>query len=523
MIKRRYLYLLLLVPCLVFGQQRDTVAERYSKTINTSLLRTHLEIVSSDEFEGRETGQKGQKKAADYIRKEFKNLGLTPGNDTSFLQNYPLFLRRAADIDFSADTMHFKNKKDFRISLGSAVENQVVQTKEMIFLGYGRKDSSLAFNDYKKSGDLSGKVVILYYGEPQLQQDSKQKNRLQEQRSLTKEFAEKIKTVQQTGACCALIITDDLSAAIKAFRENKVASTEKTVPGGVTKKELLVFFITPEMGDKIMDTNLEALMIARQKTGKSNVLKKKTSVKIDIHRDETGVSGDNVIGIVEGSSFKKNEYVFITAHYDHLGIINGQLYNGADDDGSGTVSVLALARAFAKAKEEGHGPQRSVVFLTFSGEEKGLLGSKWFVEHPTIPLSAIECDLNIDMIGRVDEVHSGDKNYLYIIGSDKLSSELQIINEQTNSTYTKFKLDYTYNDANDPNRFYYRSDHYNFAKNNIPVVFYFNGTHPDYHQPTDKIEKIDFGLMEKRAQLVFLTAWELANRPTRIVVDSNKK
>jgi Zn-dependent M28 family amino/carboxypeptidase len=160
--------------------------------------------------------------------------------------------------------------------------------------------------------------------------------------------------------------------------------------------------------------------------------------------------------------------------------------------------------------------------MTVSGEEKGLLCSGWYVAHPTIPLDLIECDLNIDMIGRVDEQHTNDRNYVYIIGSDKLSSELHAISEQANATYSKLKLDYTYNDVNDPNRFYYRSDHYNFAKNNIPVIFYFNGTHADYHQATDKVEKIEFDLMEKRARLVFYTLWDLANRSGRIVVDSHK-
>ena len=288
------------------------------------------------------------------------------------------------------------------------------------------------------------------------------------------------------------------------------------------EQETLVFYISKEMGDKIAGTPLEPLMKKAESKNKPVTRTIKAKVKIDIHRDEPGYSGDNVIGILEGTT-KKEEYIFVTAHYDHLGIINGQVYNGADDDGSGTVSVIALARAFAKAKAEGHGPERSIVFMTVSGEEKGLLGSAWYVDHPTIPLSQIVCDLNIDMIGRVDDAHLQAKDYVYVIGSDKLSSELHAINESMNAKYTKLALDYTYNDANDPNRFYYRSDHYNFAKNNIPVIFYFNGTHADYHEETDEIQKIDFGLMEKRAHLVFLSAWELANRSSRIVVDSHKK
>jgi Zn-dependent M28 family amino/carboxypeptidase len=211
----------------------------------------------------------------------------------------------------------------------------------------------------------------------------------------------------------------------------------------------------------------------------------------------------------------------ITAHYDHLGKKDTLIYHGADDDGSGTSAVIELAKVFNKAKHDGHGPRRSILFMTVSGEEKGLLGSSYYVEHPLFPLSQTVADLNIDMIGRTDPKHDslGIRNYIYIIGSDKLSTQLHRINENANMTYTKLDLDYTYNSPGDKHRFYYRSDHYNFAKNNIPVIFYFNGTHADYHRPTDTIDKIDFDLLAKRAQLVFFTAWDLANRDERIKVD----
>ena len=230
---------------------------------------------------------------------------------------------------------------------------------------------------------------------------------------------------------------------------------------------------------------------------------------------------ENVLGYLEGTD-KKEELLVVSAHYDHLGIQGGKVYNGADDDGSGTSGVLALAEAFARAKQGGHGPRRSILFLTVTGEEKGLLGSQYYAGHPTFPLASTIADLNIDMIGRTDPEHEGKGDYIYVIGSDKLSSELHAINEAANQKYTRINLDYRYNDPADPNRFYYRSDHYNFAVNKIPVAFYFNGTHADYHEETDEISKIGFDQMAKRARLVFHTAWELANREQRIVVDSNK-
>ena len=227
---------------------------------------------------------------------------------------------------------------------------------------------------------------------------------------------------------------------------------------------------------------------------------------------------ENVVAFIKGSE-KPDEIIVISAHLDHEGIKNGQIYNGADDDGSGTVAILEIAQAFQKAVKNGKGPKRSILFLHVTGEEKGLLGSKYYTENPLFPLANTITNLNIDMIGRVDDRHKGDPNYIYLIGSDKLSQELHDVSEVINKKYTNVSLDYKYNDENDPNRFYYRSDHYNFAKHNIPIIFYFNGTHADYHQPSDTPDKINYEMLEKRTRLVFHTAWEVANREGRITAD----
>jgi hypothetical protein len=226
------------------------------------------------------------------------------------------------------------------------------------------------------------------------------------------------------------------------------------------------------------------------------------------------IKGENVLGFIEGTDLKE-ELIIITAHYDHLGKHEDKIFNGADDDGSGTVATLEIAEAFMSAKKEGNGPRRSVLIMPVSGEEKGLLGSKYYTDHPIYPLENTVANLNIDMIGRVDDWHeNGD--YVYLIGADMLSQELHDISEQTNDQYIGLELDYTFNAEDDPNRYYYRSDHYNFAKNNIPVIFYFNGVHEDYHKVTDTVEKIDFNKIQTITRLVFLTAWELANRDERI-------
>jgi Zn-dependent M28 family amino/carboxypeptidase len=227
---------------------------------------------------------------------------------------------------------------------------------------------------------------------------------------------------------------------------------------------------------------------------------------------------ENVVAFIKGSE-KPDEIVVISAHLDHVGVKDGKVYNGADDDGSGTVAVLEIAEAFQKALKDGFRPKRSILFLHVTGEEKGLLGSKFYVENPIFPIANTVVNLNIDMVGRIDDRHKDNPNFVYLIGADKLSTELHDLSEAMNSKYTNISLDYKYNDESDPNRFYYRSDHYNFAKYNVPIIFYFNGTHEDYHQHTDTPDKINYDLLENRSRLIFHTAWEIANRENRLVVD----
>lgn len=221
--------------------------------------------------------------------------------------------------------------------------------------------------------------------------------------------------------------------------------------------------------------------------------------------------GHNVIAQIKGNE-KSDEYIVISAHLDHLGQKDNEIYNGADDDGSGTISVLNIAKAFKNAEIHGKSPKRNILFLHVTGEEKGLLGSKFFTDNPIISLNKIVANLNIDMIGRIDKKHTTNIDYLYLIGSKKLSPKLGAIAEKINSSYFNIKLDYTYDEPNHPDKLYYRSDHYNFAKNNIPVIFFFSGIHDDYHRPTDTPDKINYPLLTKRTQYIFSIAWELANR-----------
>ena len=231
------------------------------------------------------------------------------------------------------------------------------------------------------------------------------------------------------------------------------------------------------------------------------------------------VRTENVAAIIRGSE-KPNEYIIITAHLDHVGIEGDDIYNGADDDGSGSMALLEIAQAFKLAVLDGNRPKRSIVILHVSAEEKGLLGSRYYVENPLFPLENTITNLNVDMIGRTDPTRESDNDhYIYLIGTDRLSSMLHETSEKVNERTVNLELDYRFNAWDDPNRFYFRSDHFNFAKNNIPVIFYFSGTHEDYHMPTDTADKIRYDLLTQRTKLIFHTAWEIANMEETIKVD----
>lgn len=252
--------------------------------------------------------------------------------------------------------------------------------------------------------------------------------------------------------------------------------------------------------------------------GASNFYQPVPAAFLNARRNENLPDSENIWAYIEGSE-KPDEVLVISAHYDHVGIKNGEIYNGADDDGSGTVALIEIAKAFAKAKKDGHGPKRSILFLHVTGEEHGLHGSRYYSENPLFPLANTIADINIDMIGRRDAEHAQSNNYVYVIGADRLSTDLHNAVVSQNEKYTKVDLDFKFNDPKDPNHFYERSDHYNFAKYGVPSVFFFNGVHEDYHGKGDEPEKIEYDALTKRTQLAFVVAWDLANREHKPVVD----
>lgn len=510
--------------------------ETYAQTITADDLRKHLTILAADDMEGRETGTPGQKRAAEYIAKQFAADGLSPivpGADgkTSYMQPFTLYKKTWGEFYVKSGGKQFAYLTDF---LTNGLLNLPQETNyETVFVNYGIVDDK--FNDYGNL-DVKGKAVVMLDGEPKNADGSSAVTGAKDPSKWGKPDSWRIRaqTAKDKGAAQVFIISAANAEEFKRLLTERGALQQRfnrlgLKPGSENVGTVGTFMISTDMAAALLGKKPEQMTKAIEQIrakSSSAVGKLSGNVAVKAERKDENVTTENVMGYVEGSD-KKEEVVIVSGHYDHIGISpDGQVNNGANDDGSGTVSVLELAQAFAKAKAEGNGPRRSMLFLTVVGEEKGLLGSEYYADFsPVLSLSNTVADLNIDMVGRVDDLHQNKTpkdNYIYAIGSDKLSSDLHRISENANSQYTQMELDYKYNEPSDPERIYYRSDHYNFAKHKIPVIFYFNGLHADYHRPTDDVEKIDFKLAEKTARLVFYTAWEIANREERLKVDSNK-
>ncbi len=488
---------------------------RYAQAITAADLSKNLHVLASDEYEGRETGKKGQRMAAEYISNQFKQAGIPPYKGDTYYQSFPLNIIKPLPADIWLNKKQSIAYKDYYNFPG--LSEQHIKAMSVLFLGFGIDDEK-NYSDYK-GVDVKGKVVMILAGEP-TRKDSTNYLTGTKEHSKWSYYKTKPDKAKEKGIATLLIVVDNVE---KDVANNKHRLEAESMRLDANPVEMPVIYISKEMANSILKKQkIEKLKEKIQNNGQPINVLAKTKIEIDIKNKIEKVSSENVLGYIEGSDLK-NELVVVTAHYDHLGKTDDVVFNGADDDGSGTVGVIELAQTFAKAKKEGNGPRRSMLFMTVAGEEKGLLGSSYYVQHPEFPLANTVCDLNMDMIGRQDEKHKDNPNYIYIIGDDKLSSQLHTISENANKTYENLEMDYTFNDVNDKNRFYYRSDHYNFAKNGIPVIFYFNGVHADYHKETDEIEKINFDKMEKITRLVFFTAWELANRTERIIVDSDKK
>ena len=499
-------------------------AVRYANSIKASELRNHLTILASDSLEGRETGQPGIELAADYISKFLRNLGMkTMPGTSSYLQPVAFTYSKWATLEVMTNNEKYRHLWDYLAFPDRNNSLPSLSEKEVLFLGYGIDDAK--YSDYKNV-DVKGKVIMINRGEP-INKDSISYISGQKIPSSWSDadLVQKLNTAKEKGVKLVLIIENDIKKLLEENRRkllgNYLELGNKTL---TTIEDVNHIYISSTIAKTIIGTKEKDVIKARKKMakGKADAVKLDANLSIKLVKETTVLEGNNIVGFVEGKT-KKDEIIIVSAHYDHLGKRGDEVFNGADDNGSGTSTVMELAQAVMQTTIEGNTPDRSIAFVWFCGEEKGLLGSLYYSQNAIFPLDKTVANVNIDMVGRIDDSYKNNPNYVYVIGSDRLSSDLHRINEEVNQRYSQLTLDYTYNSEKDPNNYYYRSDHYNFAKNGVPAIFFFNGTHADYHRTTDDVEKIDFDVMASRGKHIFHVIWEIANRANRIVVDGEIK
>jgi Peptidase family M28/PA domain len=508
-----------LFSVIVTSSFSQTNPEPFGSSISKTDLQKHLTIIAGAEMEGRETGTEGQRKAAAYIANHFKQAGLLPAPGTN---NYQQFFGVGFDSvltsQFIVNGKFLDFGKDY-VNETSVNNNGNIKADGLVFVGYGISDPK--YDDYQGK-KVKGKIVVFVNGEPK-----KEGAYLISGDNNISSWTypggntQKARLAKEKGAVAAIIINtamDTITASYAKFSKKSSLRVIKNTSNAVNCIVIPKTQARSLLGIPFTD-GIIAKSTANEPLNKEK-LDKKIAIQYNYSEQKISTDASNVVGYIEGSD-KKDEFVVLTGHYDHLGKRGDKIFYGADDDGSGTCAVLVMAEAFMKAKAAGNGPRRSIVFMTVSGEEKGLWGSEYYSDSPLFPLEKTSVDLNTDMVGRIDPKRTvGDSmNYVYVIGDDKISSDLKPISESINKKYTNLELDYKYNDPKDPERIYYRSDHYNFARKGVPIIFYFNGTHKDYHKETDTVEKINWDLYEKRVRLIFYTAWEMANRDAMLKRD----
>lgn len=507
----------------------STAAFGNTDGITAAQLRGYLEFIASDELEGRDTPSRGLDIAAMFIADHLKAWGLKPAGDNgTYFQKFPI---KRSKIDGSGTRLQLNNQsfvygEDFLMANFNAAN---ISDAPIVYGGHGWMIKSKNI-DALQGLDVKDKIVVIANNLPK----GVTFNDLQGKQG--EDWARPTLNAQMKGARAVIVFANYNNLA--SWQGTKWNQTEKGLvefgnsPNPVT---IPVINATPRListlffGEKTNGNDVYTRGITQDFAEPFDLkLTKKISLSVTVKTEET--HSQNVVGILEGSDpVLKNEYLAIGAHYDHVGtnpfaFSEDKIWNGADDDGSGTVSVLSIAEAFAKGAQR---PKRSILFIWHAGEEKGLWGSEYFTDNPTVPITSIITELNIDMIGRFQ--NPGDENptnkflpkqgEVFVIGSKMMSTELGQLSEATNKSFLNLEFNYKYDDPKDPEQYFFRSDHFNYARKGVPIIFYMDGTHADYHQPSDSIEKINFEQMEKVARTIFATGWELANRAARPKVD----
>ncbi len=476
------------------------------EAISADNMEAILSFLASDELEGRGTAQRGLQIAAKFLASQYTLAGYGPApGQRSMLQTFFVLeskLDPATSISVNLNENGSKISRRYVLHTDFYIRGQGTQSfnieAPVAFAGYGITASESGYDDYKGL-KAQGKILLFLSGRPKFVKPGAAA------RSGRRGGSARVAAAEKAGAVAIVTIaTRSIPEQMARYRRflgrpsYSLQNAERSLPR---------FTVSAEVANEILAAgglSVEALkekIDASEKPGSFVV--KNATMTLDVRINTEPKKTQNVVAYLEGSDPElKSEVVAFGAHYDHVGISeDGTIYNGADDDGSGTTGILEIARAFAGNPER---PKRSLLFISHTGEERGLLGSRYYTENPVIPLESTVTMLNVDMIGRNED------NEVYVIGSDFISTELHDIGEEANQV-VGLTLDYKYNTLDDPERFYYRSDHYHYAKNDIPIIFYFTGTHEDYHKETDDVRKIKFDKMQAIARLIYLTGWKVAN------------
>ena len=510
---------------------RFLASQRGVDTINAQ-LNDYLSFIASDVMEVRDTPSLVLDTTARFLAMNLSRWVFKPaGDDCSYCQKIAFIL----DVFDKSDTQLQFNAQTLVLCydyIPYARSGDLAAT-QLVFAGNGWLVKSKNIDAYKGI-DARGKIAVIF-APPNAYPRGIVSADLAGQRG--EDWMNVAEYAQKQGVAGIILIPDFQYLA--NWDRNRARITER----GVTKVDKFQTPAGAQIPQIVVSPRIANVLLQGERESATSIVEgvyagrlpdpfalspeKKLSIKVKIKSE--AMTTQNVVAVFEGSDpVLKNEYVAVGAHYDHEGIgipLNGDaIYNGADDDGSGTTAMLSMAEALAKAKVR---PKRSVLFVWHAGEEKGLWGSRYFTDYPTIPLNQIVTQINIDMIGRSKK--EGDTNPLnrelsgpneiYVIGSRMMSTELGELTEAVNKQYLNLTYDYRYDNPADPNRFFFRSDHYNYARKGIPIVFFFDGEHEDYHRPGDSVDKIDFQKMEKVTRTIYLTLWEIANRPLRPKVD----
>ncbi|MEX0944233.1 MAG: M28 family peptidase, partial [Balneolaceae bacterium] len=541
---------ILLTGCTVFEQTTvDADTEElltFSNYIQPQLLRNHLEIIAHDSLEGRGTATPGIRKAADYLSDYYKELQLTPiGDNNTYFQHFDLTTTRIDSLVYTT----YQVSKDKTVVVNRSTEKTGITAEytsvlngftplqgSIVFAGFGIDHPELGFSQLDR--DLTENAWVLIFEEPH-------ESLLNDQTGLTDadlDLNNRIDNILKNyGANGVLLISDFITPQYENFiGENTHFSqsygrlqlayldenSDRRYPVDNIK------YVSPKMITQILGLDSEEAIADLKESISVNANQFNTSsTSYELHYEPYfpgTLQAKNVVAFFEGGDSElKNEVLVLMAHYDHLGIEldrNGEelIYNGADDNGSGTVALMAIAGALNEAKSEGFLPKRSILLLHVSGEELGLLGSRYYSDHPIIPIEQTIANFNADMIGRsdTDSVERGDFNSVYLIGGEIISSGLDSLVVIANDLTVNLNLDRAYNDLTDRNQFYRRSDHWNFGRLGVPFVFFFTGVHEDYHQPTDTSDKIDYEKYHRVVRLIYASTIQTANTDVRPIMDN---